>query len=311
VNKIRNQMNKQVISVAILCFLSTVLDSCNNKPQEMKTTEVEIQGHRGARGLMPENTIPAFLEALKIGAHTLELDLAVTKDKELLVSHEPYMKSSYCLDPEGDEISQEAERSNNIYQMTYQEVKSFDCGTKINNGFPDQQKFKVNKPLFKDLVQAVNVYLKEKKGQQVKYNIEIKSSPNEDNVFHPAPPEFSDLVYDFIQENLDPNWLNVQSFDFRILQYFHEKYPEIELAVLIGNQKSIEDNLKELGFKPEIYSCHYKLLSKEKVEFLHEQGMKVIPWTINEIDDMNKVIAMGVDGIITDYPDRAMQITNK
>jgi glycerophosphoryl diester phosphodiesterase len=304
-------MRKKTISFIALGLFLVALNSCKDKPKEMKSTQVEIQGHRGARGLMPENTIPAFLEALKIGAHTLELDLAVTKDKELLVSHEPYMKSSYCLDPEGNEISQEAERANNIYQMTYQEVKSFDCGTKINKGFPDQQKFKVNKPLFKDLVQAVNVYLEDKKEQQVKYNIEIKSSPNEDNVFHPAPPEFSDLVYDFIQENLDPNWLNVQSFDFRILQYFHEKYPEIELAVLIGNQKSIDENLKELGFKPEIYSCHYKLLSKEKVEFLHEQGMKVIPWTINETDDMKKVTAMGVDGIITDYPDRAIQIVKK
>lgn len=304
-------MNKQVTSIVILCFLSIMLDSCKNKAQEMNTTEVEIQGHRGARGLMPENTIPAFLEALKIGVHTLELDLAVTKDKELLVSHEPYMKSSYCLDPEGNEIPQEAERSNNIYQMTYQEIKSFDCGTKINDGFPEQQKFKVNKPLFKELVQAVNIYLEEKQGQHAKYNIEIKSSPKEDNIFHPAPPEFSDLVHNFIQENLDPSLVNVQSFDFRVLQYFHEKYPKIELAVLIGNQKCIDDNLKELGFKPDIYSCHYKLLSKEKVEFLHKQGMKVIPWTINEIDDLKKVIAMGVDGIITDYPNRAIEITKK
>lgn len=303
-------MNKIILRGG-LCLIIVLQNSCNTQSKEMETTEVEIQGHRGARGLMPENTIPSFLEALKIGAHTLELDLAVTKDKELLISHEPYMKSSYCLDPEGNEISQETERANNIYQMTYQEVQSFDCGTKINKGFPDQQKFKVNKPLFKDLVQAVNVYLEDKKEQKVKYNIEIKSIPKEDNVFHPAPPEYSDLVYNFIQENLDPNWLNVQSFDFRILQYFHEKYPEIELAVLIGNQKSIEANLNELGFKPEIYSCHYKLLSKEKVEFLHKQGMKVIPWTINETDDMKKVIAMGVDGIITDYPDRAIQITKK
>lgn len=298
-------MIKNSISLVILGLLFLV--SCKNKQEEMKSTQVEIQGHRGARGLMPENTIPAFLEALKIGANTLELDLAVTKDLELLISHEPYMKSSYCLDPEGKEIAKEDERSNNIYQMTYQEIKSFDCGTKVNSGFPEQQKFKVKKPLFKDLVEAVNIYLEDKEQKQVKYNIEIKSSPDEDNIFHPAPPEYSDLVYNFIQENLDPNWLNVQSFDFRILQYFHEKYPEIELAVLIGNTKTIEENLEELCFKPEIYSCHYKLLSKEKVEFLHEQNMKVIPWTINEIADMEKIIAMGVDGIITDYPDRAMQ----
>ena len=302
-------MVKNSISLVILGL--TLMASCKNKQEEMKSTQVEIQGHRGARGLMPENTIPAFLEALKIGANTLELDLAVTKDLELLISHEPYMKSSYCLDPNGKEIVKEDERSNNIYQMTYQEIKSFDCGTKVNSGFPEQQKFKVKKPLFKDLVEAVNIYLEDKEQKQVKYNIEIKSSPEEDNIFHPAPPEYSDLVYNFIQENLDPNWLNVQSFDFRILQYFHEKYPEIELAVLIGNNKTIEENLKELGFKPEIYSCHYKLLSKEQVEFLHKQNMKVIPWTINEIADMEKVIAMGVDGIITDYPDRAMRITNK
>jgi glycerophosphoryl diester phosphodiesterase len=274
----------------------------------MKTNQVEIQGHRGARGLMPENTIPAFLEALKIGVNTLELDLAVTKDGELLVSHEPYMKSSYCLNPEGNDILKEKERSNNIYQMTYQEIKSFDCGSKINTGFPEQQKFKVNKPLFKDLVQAVNNYLEGQGKKLVKYNIEIKSSPNDDNVFHPVPAKFSDLVYSFIQENLDSNWVNVQSFDFRILQYFHEKYPGIELAVLIDNEKSIEDNLKSLGFQPEIYSCHYKLLSKEKVDLLHGKNMKVIPWTINETDDMEKMVQMGVDGIITDYPNRAIEV---
>ncbi|MFY0651213.1 MAG: glycerophosphodiester phosphodiesterase [Cyclobacteriaceae bacterium] len=298
-----------LLCLSVLGIIS--LNSCSQKKEPVKPKSVDIQGHRGARGLMPENTIPSFLEALKVGVNTLELDLAVTKDMELLVSHEPYMNSTFCLDPEGNEIAKEDELSYNIYQMSYQEIKSFDCGTKAHTRFPEQQKFKVKKPLLKKVVDAVDIFLEEEEGRKVKYNIEIKSSPKGDNTYHPIPSEYSDLVYDFIQENMKSKSLNVQSFDFRILQYFHSTYPDIELAVLIGNDKSINENLNELGFIPEIYSCDYKLLTESDVSLLHEKGMKVIPWTINESMDMKKMLDWGVDGIITDYPNRAMELMKK
>ncbi|MEQ9285361.1 MAG: glycerophosphodiester phosphodiesterase family protein [Cyclobacteriaceae bacterium] len=302
---------KRSIKPCAIVFLLTILTfSCQRKETDMEKT-LDIQGHRGARGLMPENTIPAFLEALKIGATTLELDLAVTKDKELLVSHEPYINATYCLDSSGNEISKDQEKSFNIYQMSYEEVKSYDCGSKPHVHFPQQQKFKVRKPLLKNVVEAVDEYLKSSDGKKVNYNIEIKSSPSGDDIYHPGPAEFSGLVYDFIQEHLDPEQVNVQSFDFRILQYFHEKYPDITLAVLIGSEEDIDKNLDQLGFTPEIYSCAYKLLTAEKVKYLQKKNMQVIPWTINDSKDMERIIGWGVDGIITDYPDRTMALLKK
>jgi glycerophosphoryl diester phosphodiesterase len=97
----------------------------------------------------------------------------------------------------------------------------------------------------------------------------------------------------------------IQSFDFRVLKYWHKTHPEVRLAALVENLKSIDANLAELGFNPSIYSPHYKLLNKEKVNFLHKKKIRVIPWTVNEEADMLSLKGMGVDGFITDYPDRA------
>ena len=302
-------MKNRVSYYAIIVLLIPCMISCQQKKEAVQK-QIDIQGHRGARGLMPENTIPAFLEALKLGVTTLELDLAVTKDMELLVSHEPYMHSDFCLDSLGNEIAKEDELSHNIHQMTYDQIKKFDCGSKPHPRFPDQQKFKVKKPLLKNLVDAVNEFQKSSDAPPVRYNIEIKSAPEGDSIYHPVPKEFSDLVYSFINENMDPKLVNVQSFDFRVLQYFNQNYPEIELAVLIENKNSIEENLESLGFIPQIYSCDYTLLDGESVKQLQEKGMKVIPWTINESSDMKKLIGWGVDGIITDYPDRAMTLVS-
>jgi glycerophosphoryl diester phosphodiesterase len=274
----------------------------------MSTKKIDIQGHRGARGLMPENTIPAFIKALELGVTTLELDLAVTKDMELLVSHEPYMNSLYALDTLGNEILKTEELKHNIYKMSYEEVKRYDVGSKFFDRFPDQVKMKVEKPLLIDLINTVNEYVEAVKIPAPYYNIEIKSDPIGDSIYHPDPAEFSNLVYDFIIQNMDTSRLNVQSFDFRILKYFKANYPAIRLAVLVENTASIEDNLKELGFVPEIYSCYHHNLDSQKISYLHSEGMKVIPWTVNEKTDIQRLINWGVDGIISDYPDRVIQL---
>jgi glycerophosphoryl diester phosphodiesterase len=268
----------------------------------------DLQGHRGARGLRPENTIPAFILALDSGVTTIELDLAVTKDKQIVVSHEPWMSSEICLQPDSTGISERQERKFNIYTMTYEQVQQFDCGSKGNKRFPEQQKLRVAKPLLKDAIIAIEDHIKSYTQYEVDYNVEIKSSPETDNKFHPTPEEFSDLVYNLIDQYLPLDRIVIQSFDFRVLRYWHEKYPKVRLAVLIENNKSIDANLKELGFKPTVYSPYFTLLSKEKVKYLQDQKIRVIPWTVNEISDMKKMKDMGVDGFITDYPDRAGQL---
>jgi glycerophosphoryl diester phosphodiesterase len=265
----------------------------------------DIQGHRGARGLMPENTIPAFLMALDSGVTTLELDVAITKDKQVVVSHEPWMSSAICFNMEGKSYSEKEEKKYNIYQMTYDEVAQFNCGSKVNERFPQQIKMKVSKPLLRDVIVAVETQIKSNASYEVDYNIEIKSSPEGDNKFHPSIEEYSDLVYNLVDEYIPLERLVIQSFDFRVLKYWHTKYPNVRLSALVGNTKSIDANLGELGFRPSVYSPVFNLLSREKVAYLHQLKIRVIPWTVNEISDMLSLKGMGVDGIITDYPDRA------
>ena len=265
----------------------------------------DIQGHRGARGLKPENTIQGFLLALDLGVTTVELDVAITKDNQVVVSHEPWMSSTICLDPEGNSYTEKEEKKFNIYQLTYEEVSAFDCGSKRNDDFPDQEKVKVSKPLLRDVIVAIERQIKSNALYEVDYNIEIKSAPEGDKRFHPAIEEYSDLVYNLVDEYIPLDRLVIQSFDFRVLKYWHEKYPEIRLSALVDEAKSVEADLKNLGFKPSIYSPDFKSISRGEVNYLHQQKIRVIPWTVNEVSDMLSLKGMGVDGFITDYPDRA------
>ena len=267
----------------------------------------DVQGHRGARGLMPENTIPAFITALDYGVTTVELDLAVTRDRQLVVSHEPWMSADICLTPEAEEITEREERRFNIYAMTYAEVMTFDCGVKGNPGFPEQEKRAAYKPLLRDVIAAVEDHIKSRSRYEVDYNIEIKSSPEGDGKIHPAPEEFSDLVYTLLDQYLPLNRVVIQSFDFRVLRYWHKKYPEVRLAALVENSRSVEANLQNLGFNPSIYSPYFKLLSKARIDYLHQRKIRVIPWTVNEKDDILRMKSWKVDGIITDYPNRTYE----
>lgn len=265
----------------------------------------DIQGHRGARGLMPENTIPGFLMALDSGVNTIELDLAVTKDNQLVVSHEPWMSASICIDPSGKSYDGKLERKYNIYQMTYEQVREWDCGSKGNANFPQQIRMAASKPLLRDVIIAVENHIKNFSKYEVDYSIEIKSSPQGDNKFHPVTTVFSDLVFNLIDQYLPLDRVVIQSFDFRVLKYWHERYPEIRLAVLIENKKSVDENLAELGFIPSIYSPDYKLISKDDVAGLHLKKVRIIPWTVNQPGEMLSLKGMDVDGFITDFPNRA------
>jgi glycerophosphoryl diester phosphodiesterase len=265
----------------------------------------DLQGHRGARGVLPENSIPAFLLALDSGVTTIELDLAITRDKQIVVSHEPWMSSAICQQPDGSQIKDAEEKNFNIYEMDYEQVRTFDCGSKGNERFPEQRKLKVSKPLLRDVIIAVEHRIKSNSSYEVDYNIEIKTSPSGDNKFHPTPEVFSDLVYNLLDQYLPLERVVIQSFDFRVLRYWHEKYPDIRLSALIENTKTVDANLKDLGFKPSVYSPYFKLLTKEKVDYIQKQKIRVIPWTVNEPADMQRMLQWKVDGFITDYPDRA------
>jgi Glycerophosphoryl diester phosphodiesterase len=292
------------MSARIKLFLFSLLIVTSNL-QAQYIPKFDVQGHRGARGLKPENTIPAFLAALNEGVTTIELDVAITKDQKVVISHEPWMNGDICFDSTGNVIPKKEEKKYNLYRMTYAEIKKFDCGSKGNERFPAQEKLKVSKPLLSEVIIAVENHIKNYTKYEVDYNIEIKSMPEGDGKFHPKPQEFSEIVYNLINQYLPLERVVIQSFDFRVLKYWHEKYPEVRLAALVENKNGVEQNLAALGFNPSIYSPYYKLLQKEDVKFLHKKKVRVIPWTVNKSSEMLSLKGMGVDGFITDYPDSA------
>ena len=271
-----------------------------------KKYKFDLQGHRGARGLAPENTLKAFQKALELGVNTLELDLAVTKDKQIVISHEPWMNADICLTPGSEDIKKTEEKSYNIYTMTYEEVKAYDCGSKFNPAFPEQNLEPSYKPLLKEVLNMTDSVSKNH-GKKISYNIELKSLPEGDDLYHPKPTEFVKLVMDVLQKETDMDRVNLQSFDFRILKELHESYPDVTLAALVYNT-DLDSALTELGFEPEIYSPYYPLVDENLIGEAHAKGMKVIPWTVNKIEQMKKLLKFGIDGLITDYPDRALKL---
>ncbi|MDB5242192.1 MAG: glycerophosphodiester phosphodiesterase [Spirosoma sp.] len=271
----------------------------------------DLQGHRGCRGLMPENTIPAFLKALDLGVTTLELDVVISKDLRVVVSHEPYFNSAFSISPNGKPVAKKEEKSLLLYQMNYADIKRYDVGSNGNRSYPEQQKTKIYKPLLSEVIEQVEAYRSTKKLSAFSYNIEIKSDASAYNKSQPEPAAFCDLVQAIIKKQLDPSRVIIQSFDFAVLKQWKQetgtgKYPNVRLAALVENLRSPEQNLDDLGFKPDIYSPNYRLLSADKITRLHEQGINVIPWTVNQRDDMARLKTWGVDGLITDYPDRAI-----
>ncbi|GGD78701.1 glycerophosphoryl diester phosphodiesterase [Emticicia aquatilis] len=275
-----------------------------------QTMEFEIQGHRGSRGLMPENTIPAFKKAIDLGVHTLELDVVISKDKKVVVSHDPFFNPNCTTDPSGKFIKKE--NQGNLYQLTYEEIKKYDVGLRGNKDYPEQQKMAVYKPLLEDMIRESEKYAKAKGVKPLKYNIEIKSEEKEYDISQPKVEEFSDLVYKVIIKQLPPKRVTLQSFDYNVLKFWHKqieqkKYKSIALSALIEpfDNNEVQFNLDKLGFKPQIWSPYFAQATEKRVKELHELGIKVIPWTVNKREDMEKVKAVGCDGLITDYPDRA------
>jgi glycerophosphoryl diester phosphodiesterase len=281
----------------------------NASPDVAKETfvqdEFDKQGHRGCRGLMPENTIPAMINAVGMGVTTLEMDIVFTKDKKAILSHEPFFNHEITTKPDGSFIDEKEEKKYNIYQMTYDEVKIYDVGMKPHPRFPHQQKMKACKPLLSDVIEAVNKDMMTRRRPFPYYNIETKTQPATDNLYHPAPAEFVELLMAVIKEKGIEDHVIIQSFDFRTLQYLHQHYPGIKTAMLIEDfdKRGLDAELKALGFTPTIYSPAYQLVNEELVKKCHGLNIKVIPWTVETKEEIEKYKKMGVDGIITDYPD--------
>lgn len=270
--------------------------------------KLDVQGHRGGRGLMPENSIPAMINAVKLGVRTLELDCAISKDNKVVVSHDTYMSGDFMTKPDGSQISKADEKNLLIYTMPYDSVKRYDAGIKPHPQFAGQKKIKTYKPLLAELIDSVEHYVKINHLKPVYYNLEIKSAPAGDGVHHPKPDAFVKLVMDVINKKKVTPKFTIQSFDVRPLQELHQKYPKQTLSYLVFNKDTFANHITKLGFTPQIISPYYTAIDSDFVAQAHDAKVKVLPWTVNDEDGMKKMADLKVDGIISDYPDKLVAL---
>lgn len=281
----------------------------SSSPDTTRTPDrFDLQGHRGARGLAPENTIPAFRKALEIGVTTLEMDVVIAADRTVVVSHEPWMARTKCLAPDETRIPMGTEKKHNIYDMSYEEVAAYDCGSLKLSEFPEQVPTPAAKPRLQEVIQMAESRRPAdgSDADPVFYNIEIKSRPAWDDTYHPDPETFAQRVLSVVSDEGVASRTTIQSFDPRSLEAVHRQNSTVRTALLVGRSgdRGLVDNVKPLSFVPDIYSPDARLVDAELVKAVHDRGMQLIPWTVNEPAAMNRLLELGVDGFITDYPNR-------
>ena len=271
--------------------------------------EFDIQGHRGARGLAPENTLPSFLRALEFGVHTLEMDVVISGDEEVVVSHDPWFSRAICLRPDGGRIPFHRARSHRIFDLTYDRIACFDVGSLPHPDFPDQRLETASKPLLRDVIRKSDAYAEQLGRPRPHYSIETKSRPSWEGRYHPAPATFVRLLIGVLREEGVAGRSIIQSFDGRTLREARREGDPLRLSLLLRRRdaRRVDANLRRLGFTPHIYSPDHRAVNAMMVRQCHEKRMKVIPWTVNDPSRMLALKDMGCDGLITDYPDRAAE----
>lgn len=305
--------NTRILPSVLVMIVATSLSAgaCAQKTKTVtKYPTFYKEGHRGTRGLMPENTIPAMIKGLEAGANMVEVDIYITKDKQVLIAHDPYVNVNHSTYEDGTEISKEDAKKYVWRQMNYADIRKFDVGSKPYKDFPQQQKLKAYMPLLGELIDSVEAFTASRKMAPAIYNIEIKTSPKYDSLgYNAGPEEMMKAVMDVVKSKNIGNRYYIQSFDVRPLQVVHAQYPGVIIGFLTGDPKTtLQDNLAQLGFKPDVYSPHYKLVTPEMAAACKAQKMKLVPWTVNTIEEMKTLVKMGVDGIITDYPNFFSQL---
>lgn len=237
-------------------------------------------GHRGWRGNYPENSILGVQKAFELGISAIEIDVVVTKDHKLLVNHDPW------IDHE----------NNSIFNLDSTEASSLEYGLETGPKFPHQEKVKTNRPLLNDFLNAFDWMDKQ-------LFLEIKSQPDWDNKYHPEPKDYAQLVIKEMEQF--PYLKNVyfMCFDSRVLKAL--KYEKPMWKYLFLTENKLEENwLGSLGFRPNAVGVFHPELDRSQVASCHQDGIAVFPWTVNELNNIKRMQEIGVDGIISDYPNR-------
>ncbi|UYZ62229.1 glycerophosphodiester phosphodiesterase family protein [Hymenobacter weizhouensis] len=268
----------------------------------------EVHGHRGCRGLRPENTLPAFLHALQLGVNVLELDVVISADKQVVVSHEPWFSAAICRTPDGQPILPTEQQAHNIYQLSYAEIQRYDCGLTQHPGFPEQLTLPAHKPLLRTVLAECEQYCRRAGRPLVRYSVELKSTAVGDNLRHPAPDVFLELAVAELRAAQVLERTTLLCFDKRVLRQAHQVFPELPLCLLVEDEQPLAWHLAELGFQPAVYGPHFHLLTPALVSSLRELDMQLVPWTVNTPADLAQVLAFKPAGITTDYPDRLLAL---
>jgi glycerophosphoryl diester phosphodiesterase len=288
---------------------------------------LDIEAHRGGRALFPENTLPSFANALTMGVTTLELDIGVTRDDAIVVSHERGLNPDLARKPDGVYV---AAPGTPFVQLSLAEVKTYDVG-QIRPGsayaaqFPDQRPVPGTRiPTLSEVFALVR-----KSGDShVRLNIETKIDPNHPEQ-SPDPQRFVTLLLDLLRAETFSDRVTIQSFDWRTLQLVQKLAPAIPTVYLTlqkGPTATIAlDKASEwtAGFNPAehghslpqtikaaggaIWSPYFGDVDAELISVSHRLGLPVVVWTVNTPADMARMIELGVDGIISDHPDLLRQ----
>jgi glycerophosphoryl diester phosphodiesterase len=299
-------------------------------------TKPELQGHRGARGLLPENTLPAFETALKIGVDVIELDAGITKDGVIVIAHDPCLNVDLARDKSGAYIQSSTKFGPCITDMTLAELQEFDVG-RIRAGSDYAKRFPNQQPIDgtrMPTLSALFAMVREQNNDRVRFNIETKLSPFE-RTQTLSPEAFVDALLGAIAKEKMLDRVTIESFDWRTLKIVQRDYPRVPTVYLSAQQKffdnirvddragsawtaglnahdfdgSVAKMVKAAGGK--IWSPYFGDVDEAKIKSAQALGLKVVVWTVNEAKDISRMLDFGVDGIISDYPDRAAEMMRK
>ena len=257
---------------------------------------IDLQGHRGARGHLPENTLPAFERAIALGVTTLELDVGVTRDGVVVIHHDRRLNPDLARGPDGNWVAAPAPT---IYSLTYAELARYDVG-RLRPGSEYAQRFPHQQPIDGARVPRL-AELFSIAGDRVRFNIETKLVPDAPDETLPPEPFARALIAEVRKAGVAAR-TTIQSFDFRTLKVVEREAAEIATAYLTSGRRSDPALVQKEGGR--LWSPDFRDLDEAKLGAARRAGMRIIPWTVNEPADIARVLDMKVDGIISDYPDR-------
>jgi glycerophosphoryl diester phosphodiesterase len=269
----------------------------------MTLTTFDLQGHRGARGYLPENTLPSFERALAIGVDTLELDVGVTRDGVVVIHHDRRLNPDVARGPDGKWVASPAPT---LYSLSYRELQSYDVG-RIRPGSEYAQRFPHQQPVDGTRIPRLEE-LFARAGARVRFNIETKLVPEAPDETLPPEPFARALIAEVRKAGVAAR-TTIQSFDWRTLKIVEREAPEVMTAYLTSGKNSDPAKVKAAGAR--LWSPDFRDLDAAKVAAAHAAGLRIVAWTVNEPADIAKVIQLRVDGIISDYPDRVRDAMKK